>query len=264
MRTRIISGAVLVLIVGALVAFHLLTDIPLVIITVLALTAAVAVYELTKNAKLVGNKALIYAATIFGAVEFVLYSLSIIFALYAAIVYIVVVVAICLFNYEKVENADIMGAVAVPVMVSFAFYCVYAVLAKGLVYLLLVLNFSAICDCGAYFVGVTMGKHKLCPKISPKKTVEGAIGGIIVSIVVTIALFYMFKLETGLLSLILITPVLCVVGMTGDLFASVIKRKAEIKDYGRLIPGHGGIMDRFDSILLIAPVFILLLTLIRG
>lgn len=264
MRTRIISGAVLVLIVGALVTFHLLTDIPYVMLTALALTVAVGVWELTKNAKLVTNKALIYAATVFGAVEFICYSLSIVFALYAAIVYVVVVVAICLFNYEKVDNGDIMSAVAIPVMLSFAFYCVIVVLTKGLFYLLLIINFSAICDCGAYFVGVTFGKHKLCPVISPKKTVEGALGGIAVSIIFTIILFYIFKLETGLLPLILITPVLCVVGMMGDLFASVIKRKAEIKDYGKLIPGHGGIMDRFDSILLIAPVFILLLSLIRG
>ncbi len=264
MRTRIISGAALVLIVSALVTFHILTDIPFVMIAALAFVTGVAAYELSYNAKLVCDKILGFMSGIFSALEFVLYVMYPSYAIYSAILYVLFVMAVALFRHQTVNNTDIMSAVAVPLMLSFAVFCIYAVLSKGLFYLLLMLNFSSVCDCGAYFVGVTIGRHKLCPKISPKKTVEGAIGGILLSVLVTVLLYFLFGLENGLLPLILITPVLCVVGMMGDLFASVIKRKAEIKDYGKLIPGHGGIMDRFDSILLIAPAFLLLLTVIRG
>ena len=117
----------------------------------------------------------------------------------------------------------------------------------------MLLNFSSICDMGAYFVGVTCGKHKLCPEISPKKTVEGALGGILSSIIISFILTLIFSINKAYV-LIPLTVLFCIIGMLGDLFASVIKRSVGLKDYGNLIPGHGGILDRFDSILLIAPV----------
>jgi len=123
---------------------------------------------------------------------------------------------------------------------------------NGIYYLLLLLNFSSVCDMGAYFVGVTLGKHKLCPNLSPKKTVEGAIGGIVSSLVVTAILCLCFH-KTMWIMLLLTIP-FCILGMIGDLFASAIKRAVGIKDYGNLIPGHGGVMDRLDSIIMIAPL----------
>jgi phosphatidate cytidylyltransferase len=107
---------------------------------------------------------------------------------------------------------------------------------------------------GAYFVGVSIGKTKLCPQISPKKTVEGALGGIVSSIIVTAIITLCYGYFDKILPTLLITIPLCVVGMAGDLFASIIKRKVGIKDYGDLIPGHGGILDRVDSILFISPL----------
>ena len=121
-------------------------------------------------------------------------------------------------------------------------------------YLLLVLNYSSVCDIGAYFVGVSMGKTKLCPAISPKKTVEGAIGGIVSSAIVGLVITLCFGLYDKILPVMLLTIPFCIAGMAGDLFASIIKRKVGIKDYGDLIPGHGGVLDRVDSILFIAPL----------
>jgi phosphatidate cytidylyltransferase len=121
-------------------------------------------------------------------------------------------------------------------------------------------NFSSVCDMGAYFVGVTMGKHKLCPNISPKKTIEGAVGGIASSIVVSLILILAFGKTDMLIPTLVFTIPLCVLGMIGDLFASSIKRSVGLKDYGSLIPGHGGILDRVDSILMIAPLLYLLIT----
>ena len=126
----------------------------------------------------------------------------------------------------------------------------------GVFYVILILLGGIATDTFAYFTGVFLGKHKLIPKISPKKTIEGAVGGVVTSIIVSVILCFAFNKTQCLLQIGLSTIVFCVIGMCGDLFASVIKRSAGIKDYGKLIPGHGGILDRFDSILLIAPVLL--------
>ena len=108
-------------------------------------------------------------------------------------------------------------------------------------------------DIMAYFTGYFLGKHKLCPKISPKKTIEGSIGGVIGSVVLS-ALFGYFFFERILIHCIIIGIIGGIVSQFGDLTASVFKRKMGIKDYGNLIPGHGGILDRFDSVLFTAPM----------
>ena len=105
----------------------------------------------------------------------------------------------------------------------------------------------------AYFVGRSLGKNKLCPKISPKKTIEGSIGGIIGSIIVC-GLFGVIFARGLILHCFIIGALGGVVSQFGDLTASVFKRKMGIKDYGNLIPGHGGILDRFDSVLFNAPL----------
>lgn len=120
------------------------------------------------------------------------------------------------------------------------------------------------CDTFAYLVGTLIGKHKLIPEISPKKTVEGAIGGI----VATMLLFALYGFLVGrywgggtqprYFVLMAYGFVLAIVGQIGDLIASAIKREHGIKDYGNILPGHGGIMDRFDSILAVSTVLIML------
>jgi phosphatidate cytidylyltransferase len=108
-------------------------------------------------------------------------------------------------------------------------------------------------DVMAYFTGVTIGRHKLCPGISPKKTVEGAIGGFLGSIILCGVCGYYLAGEI-LLHCLIIGALGGVVSQLGDLTASVFKRKMDIKDYGNLIPGHGGVLDRFDSLLFTAPM----------
>ena len=107
-------------------------------------------------------------------------------------------------------------------------------------------------DIFAYLTGMLFGKHKLCPSISPKKTIEGSIGGIIGSVVLC-GLFGWFFIPGGVIICIIIGIVGSVVAQIGDLSASVLKRKIGIKDWGTLIPGHGGVLDRIDSILFTAP-----------
>lgn len=107
-------------------------------------------------------------------------------------------------------------------------------------------------DIFAYFTGYLFGKHKLCPSISPKKTKEGAIGGVFGSVILSLA--FILIVQPDLLIHGLVIGVLgSIISQFGDLTASIIKRKIGIKDYGNLIPGHGGVLDRFDSVLFTAP-----------
>ena len=110
-------------------------------------------------------------------------------------------------------------------------------------------------DTFAYFTGCFLGKHKLCPEVSPKKTVEGAIGGVLGCVLCfgIYALVVSKSVVVNLPSLLTLAVVVSVASQFGDLSASIIKRQFGIKDYGRLFPGHGGVLDRFDSVLFTAP-----------
>lgn len=114
-------------------------------------------------------------------------------------------------------------------------------------------------DTGAYFIGVLFGKHKLIPEVSPKKTVEGAFGGVLGCVVGFVLYgFIVSKLHSDIrvnyLMLILLALVVSVVSQLGDLIASFVKREQGIKDFGFIFPGHGGVLDRFDSIIAVAPL----------
>lgn len=258
MKERIISGAVLVLIVAGALFCTLYFEMPIIITAFLALLSAVGVYEMLYNTGIVKSKLLVWGAVAYSAIVQFLYAYNTQWVSYLSAAYGIFSILLAFYNRKEMLYKRIVMAAVVPVLVSYCFNCINTLLGFGLMHLILLLNFSSICDCGAYFVGVTIGKHKLCPKISPKKTVEGAIGGIALSLIATLIIGKLFSVKETLISLIIITPVLCVAGMIGDLLASVIKRKVGIKDYGKIIPGHGGIMDRFDSILLIAPIYVLL------
>lgn len=121
----------------------------------------------------------------------------------------------------------------------------------GKVYVWIIFIIAIMTDTCAYFSGYLFGKHKLIPKVSPKKTIEGSIGGIIGSTLGCVLFGYLFNLD--LFQMVLIGSVGSIIAQMGDLFASSIKRYVGIKDYGKLIPGHGGILDRFDSVILVAP-----------
>jgi len=114
--------------------------------------------------------------------------------------------------------------------------------------LLAILTTFAI-DSGAFFVGVSIGRHKLAPKISPKKSWEGAIGGIVGGVIAAIAIDAAFDIQFTTITAGILGAVLGVVAVMGDLYESWIKRRAKVKDSGAIIPGHGGILDRLDSVI---------------
>ncbi len=115
-------------------------------------------------------------------------------------------------------------------------------------------------DTGAYFVGRALGRHKLYPKISPKKTVEGAIGGLVASVVLVLVIDALSGLGMSTGRLILVAVATGAMGQAGDLVESTVKRAVGVKDSGTLLPGHGGILDRIDGILFGLPIFVLMLS----
>lgn len=234
--------------------------VPVVVTVFIALLAGGAVYELTRTAAGIDKNVPIITAVLYGVLAVFVWDNPFGWEngqliLWLSVIYFLIAVGIILYDHKDFSLAHIMVLCAMPLPLSFAFSCLGRVInhQNGLYYLLLMLNFASVCDMGAYFVGSACGKHKLCPEISPKKTVEGAVGGILSSVVVTVILCLCFGNLAQLWKPLLLTVPFCIIGMCGDLFASAIKRSVGIKDYGRLIPGHGGVLDRLDSILLIAP-----------
>jgi phosphatidate cytidylyltransferase len=129
-------------------------------------------------------------------------------------------------------------------------------------YIYLLIFFGGwISDTFAYFTGKAFGKHKLCPDISPKKTIEGSIGGILANMIIFAGYAYVlrhfFQIDANIIFFGILGALFSAVGQFGDLFASAIKRHFGIKDYGKLFPGHGGVLDRFDSTLAIAVVMLI-------
>lgn len=132
----------------------------------------------------------------------------------------------------------------------------------GIEYILILALATFGTDTGAYFAGMLFGKHKLNPRLSPKKTIEGSIGGIILGTVLSVAYGAYIHINIPIFILVFICFVLTITGQIGDLTFSSIKRTFEVKDFSQLLPGHGGLLDRFDSILFNAMIFGILLHLV--
>lgn len=166
------------------------------------------------------------------------------------------------FSYPKYQASEIMAAffgfVYVAVMLSFVYLTRQLPDGAYLVWLIFLCSWG--CDTCAYCVGMLIGKHKMAPVLSPKKSIEGAVGGVVGAGLLGAA--YAAATQGKPLEYALICAVGALISMVGDLAASAIKRNQNIKDYGHLIPGHGGILDRFDSVIFTAPVIYFLARII--
>lgn len=186
-----------------------------------------------------------------------------------AVMALIVFLMVYVFKFPKYHASQIMSTyfafIYAPVLFSFVYLT--RELEYGVYFVWVIFISSWISDTCAYCVGMLLGKHKLAPVLSPKKSIEGSVGGIVGSAVVG-ALFGYFVAEQVIPEqqvtwiFALIGAIGSVVSQIGDLAASAIKRNYNIKDYGNLIPGHGGIMDRFDSVLVTAPMIYFLFTLL--
>ena len=183
------------------------------------------------------------------------------FAALLLIASLMVIMCIFVFTYPKYETNQVMATLFGVIYVSMMLSYIYQIrlMDNGLWLVWLVFIGSWISDTAAYCVGMLIGKHKLAPVVSPKKSIEGSIGGIIGSALVgaIYALVVQNKLKmefNPIIAFAIIGAASSVISQIGDLAASAIKRKHDVKDYGTLIPGHGGILDRFDSVIFTAPI----------
>jgi phosphatidate cytidylyltransferase len=149
---------------------------------------------------------------------------------------------------------DAAFSLLATIYVGIGFYFFMETRQAGLVYMFYSLFMIWATDSGAYFIGKAMGRTKLWPDISPNKTVEGSIGGIICAMVIAALFVLITNIDASLWSLLGITIVLSAFGQLGDLVESALKRHFGVKDSGKILPGHGGILDRFDSLLFVWPL----------
>ena len=180
------------------------------------------------------------------------------------IVYLLVIgmLGVVVVTGHRIKLVEIGSIIFVTVYIFVGFYSLYMLRDLSLAhigYLLLTIWFT---DSFAYIGGMRFGKNKLSPKISPNKSIEGSVIGSLSSIVISLVFYFTTSIFTNLAVAIGITLVVSVIGQFGDLIESAYKREYGVKDSSNLLPGHGGIFDRFDSVILSAPCLILLLNLL--
>ena len=266
MKTRILAALVLV----PVLLVVLLIAPTYVAAAVVGLMCGIASYELLYRTGLVKNGMLnVYSALMaFGVSVWSYFGTPYAVALIGIFVYMLLLFAQMLASGLQLKiqevTACLLSGIVVPFLLTALVRIVVLPAGRSLIFIPFLMAFLS--DTGAYFVGVFFGKHKLCPVISPKKTVEGFIGGILTA-VAGMLLFgwimeHYFLFEVNYLLALVYGLLGAVAGVMGDLSMSVIKRQTGIKDYGNLIPGHGGILDRFDSVMITAPLTEALLLII--
>lgn len=271
MKQRVISAMIgLVILLVVLFFYH-----TIVFNVAIAAISAMAVYEILHSTGYVKNKFVLVCSILYGAsLPFydtvrTLGSSKPFF--YVTIGYLALMLGTLLIKHQTLQFTEITTAVFVSLLVPLAFSILIYIRdhsGYGLFYTLLACVAAWVSDTAAYFVGRKLGRHKMCPLISPHKTVEGAIGGVFFAVIFFALFCWGYSLilrNQGVLvqvsygAAVLIGMISSVVGICGDLVASVIKRQSNIKDFGTIMPGHGGIMDRFDSFLLVLPSLYLML-----
>ena len=254
-KTRLISGILLVIIAFTTIFYG--GDVLFVTLLVVSLIGLMEIYRVVKIEK-----------TLLGAVGYLAAAFYYILLhfdrkediLMLSILLLVALMAVYVFSFPKYVSEQVttafFGVFYVAVMLSYIYQT--RLLSEGLYLVGLVFLCSWGCDTCAYCVGVLIGKHKMAPKLSPKKSVEGAVGGLLGAALLGALYALAIRKWGGADARWEVYALICFVGgmisMVGDLAASAIKRNHDIKDYGKLIPGHGGILDRFDSVIFTAPV----------
>lgn len=165
------------------------------------------------------------------------------------------------YKDNKYTTREALYLVGVIMLLGLVFNCFIFIRSISIYVLLYLLLICVITDTFAMLTGMFIGKHKACPKISPKKTIEGCIGGSLIGTTVAV-IFYSNLVGKFSIKLVVITLLLTVIGQLGDLFFSKIKRENNIKDFSNIMPGHGGILDRIDSLVFVIMAYIALISFI--
>ena len=274
MRTRVITAIFIILVTVPLCLFSHTVAWPVFV----AAMSVMAVFEMlgcvgTRRKLTIAIPALLMAAVFPFALRYggAPYDVLLIFMI-AMFVYLIYLFAISVFSHGKLVLEDVFASYATVfyIMASFGALVLLRDRDFGLYLVILTLYGPWISDVFAYFCGRLFGRHKLIPDVSPKKTVEGAVGGVVFCALAAILYGFILKTLIGeissvsYVSLALIGSVIAVISQIGDLIMSHIKRKYGIKDYGFILPGHGGILDRFDSVLGVVPLIVILCEIFKG
>ncbi len=172
-----------------------------------------------------------------------------------ALLAVVFLLSYTVITKNKFTFDDAAFVILATIYIGIGFYFFIETSDKGLKYLFFAMFVIWATDSGAYFVGRSMGKRKLWPEISPNKTIEGSVGGILCALVVAIVFQLFLPINDSFFKMLVITVLLSIFGQMGDLVESALKRHYQVKDSGSILPGHGGILDRFDSLLFVLPIF---------
>lgn len=266
--TRLITGFILFFIaLWVIIKGH-----PHVFFLVIEILLLLGTHEMIKIVK--GNESIkVYSSLIWSGAVIIpasiyfgnMYSFGFNIFLAVAFLYMFLIFLLKMFSSNPTENAletvsyNLFAVLYLPFL--FTFLCLLKDYDyKWLLYLCFVIWAS---DSFAYFSGLLFGKHKLIPLVSPGKTIEGLAGGVVGALVIaSIFKYYLLQDTSWVMALILAVEII-VAGIVGDLIESLTKRSAKIKDSGSLFPGHGGILDRFDSIIIAAPVLYFYLTFLK-
>ncbi|MBC8590503.1 phosphatidate cytidylyltransferase [Wansuia hejianensis] len=242
---RVVTGIVGVLLLILIVQkgeFYLATS-----IFILSLIGLWEFYNALKNINIKPVETIGYL----GAIGIFISSVNSYFPISAILTFVTLTLLISLVLNKDTTLQDISATLLSIVYIPFLFSHIYYLDGTKYIWLIFIMGFGT--DTFAYIFGHLFGKNKLAPKISPNKTIEGSFGGIIGSLVFTVIFSLYFELEP-LWKLVFLAIVVSILSQIGDLVASRIKRLARIKDYGFIMPGHGGVLDRFDSIIFCAPL----------
>lgn len=262
---RIISGAVLIALISLIFIF---SGYPLIINFFVVLISFLSLLEFFKSSRYIENKLLFFLSSLFSITIPFLHLLPkfgyslVVFSVFVFVV-IITIALIAFYEKESLEKISVSFSVSAIIPLFFSTLIYARHLNNGLYYLILIFFASWATDTGGFVFGKLFGRHKLCPKISPNKTVEGAIGGFLFSIGSFLIFSYIIEsfitdISVNYFSVVLFAFIGSVFAILGDLFASILKRNYNVKDFGNIIPGHGGILDRFDSVLFAAPALFLL------
>lgn len=272
MKTRIISAAVAIVLLIAVLCVHntVIFNIAFALIGSLMVYELFGAYNEKKRAGFLAISVIITAALAIMP-RFLDYKSNFGIYILCVLAYICISISILLCEHKTLEIGRFATLCGYTVMIAGMAASISMIEASdqamGLENLVVTFCGAWLADTGAYFVGTLLGKHKLCPEISPKKTVEGLIGGIISNALLMMLVGYILSvLGNGLVVNYVLLAVLgvinAVLGTIGDLTASLMKRQCGIKDFGKIMPGHGGALDRFDSMVFVAPFMAAVLSVV--
>lgn len=266
MKTRILSAIVMALV---LIPILLIGGLPFkIFIMFLAICSLYEIMNVRKKSKEIPICIRIISYILVGIFVFLgtnVYASNyeIIYKIITILFLIYFIPVVFINDNNKYSFLDAMYVLGSTMFFSIAYNSCISIFNSNIVYLLYLVIITISTDTFAYFTGYFIGSHKLCEKISPKKTWEGAIGGSFVATFIG-TIYYVFIIggSTNVLLVVFVSLLLSILGQLGDLFFSSIKRYYKVKDYSKLIPGHGGILDRLDSIIFVILTYSLFMTII--